>query len=100
MWHWFVGVAQAKFTLGLPFTAQAEYNTFGEYFTALLGFAIEIAIAISVIIFMYAGFLYAHSQGSPAPINTAKELVAGVLTGLAILFLIRLVTPLLGITVN
>lgn len=100
LYHWFIGTAQASFTLGLPFAGRTTYDTFGQYFTALLNLAIEVAVGISTLIVVYAGFLYSHSQGQPQPLNQAKELIAGVLTGLAILFMIRLITPSLGISVR
>lgn len=92
-----VGRALAQFDAGLPISGSGHYTSFSAYFNDLIGLAIQIALGVSVLIVVYAGFLYSRSQGEAASIATAKELVSGVLIGLAILFLIRLILPTLGI---
>ena len=87
-----------KFTPGLPVEPGQGEVTFAEYFSSLVNVGIIVAIAISVLITIYAGILYAQSQGEASKIALAKELVAGCLTGLAILLLIKLILPTLGIT--
>jgi hypothetical protein len=71
--------------------------TFEQYFSSLVNVGIIVAIAISVLITIYAGILYAQSQGEASKVALAKELIAGCLTGLAILLLIKLILPTLGI---
>ena len=90
-------LAQGKFTPGLPLEPGKGEQTFQEYFSSLINVGIIVAIAISVLITVYAGILYAQSQGEASKVALAKELVAGCLTGLAILLLIRLILPTLGI---
>lgn len=92
-----VGDAWAQFDAGLPITGDGKNLTFSAYFNDLIGLAVQIAVGVSILIVVYAGFLYSRSQGEAATIATAKELVSGVLIGLAILFLIRLILPTLGI---
>lgn len=89
--------AQGKFQPGLPVEKGQGAVTFQEYFSSLVNVGIVVAIAISVLITVYAGIMYAQSQGEASKIALAKELVAGCLTGLAILLLIKLILPTLGI---
>lgn len=72
-------------------------NSFNDYFISVVNSAIIIAGFFSVLIFVYAGFVYTKSQGDAAKISTAKELVSGVIIGLAILLLIKVILPTLGI---
>ncbi len=101
MFDYLVGTAQAQFTLGLPFGgSQCPDNVcpdFNAYFTALVNFAVVIAGLVAVLVVIYAGFTYAQSQGQADKVSHAKELIAGALTGLALLLLIRLILPTLNI---
>lgn len=88
------------FDLGLPFTGtKKHYNNFADYFNDLVGLATDAAIGFATLIIIYAGYSYVSSQGEAGKVSQAKELVAGSLTGLAILFLIRLILPTLNIGV-
>lgn len=96
--NYWIGVAQAaKIQLGLPFGENAEFDTFNEYFTALVNFAVIAAGLIAVLVIVYAGYVYTQSQGQADRVSYAKELIAGALTGLALLLMIRLIVPTLGI---
>lgn len=90
-------LAQGKFTPGLPVERGQGAVDFQTYFSSLVNVGIIVAIAISVLITIYAGIIYAQSQGEASKIALAKELIAGCLTGLAILLLIKLILPTLGI---
>ncbi|MEK7170802.1 MAG: hypothetical protein AAB774_00650 [Patescibacteria group bacterium] len=106
----FKALAQGKFTPGLPVGVCDELEkvngncpdavTFQQYFSSLVNVGIIVAIAISVLITIYAGILYAQSEGEASKIALAKELIAGCLTGLAILLLTKLILPTLGISVQ
>jgi len=93
-------LAQGKFQPGFPIEKGQGEVTFQDYFSSLVNVGIIVAIAISVLITIYAGILYAQSQGEASKIALAKELIAGCLTGLAILLLIKLILPTLGISAN
>jgi len=104
MISWLVGQAwaqgaskPAQFTPGVPVTPGQSSVTFAQYFSSIINVGIIVAIAISVLIVTYAGISYARSQGDASKTALAKELVAGCLTGLAILLLIKLILPTLGI---
>jgi hypothetical protein len=112
-WLFQAALAQGKFQPGLSVgnctEAVKKANggqcpnvpvTFQEYFSSLVNVGIIVAIAISVLVTIYAGIIYAQSQGEASKIALAKELVAGCLTGLAILLLIKLILPTLGITTS
>jgi hypothetical protein len=90
-------LAQGKFTPGLPVAPGQENITFAQYFESLVNTGIIVAIAVSALIVVYAGIMYSQSQGEASKVALAKELVAGCLTGLAILLLIKLILPTLGI---
>ncbi|MDO8649933.1 MAG: hypothetical protein Q7K33_01320 [Candidatus Berkelbacteria bacterium] len=99
-WFFQAVLAQGKFQPGLPIDDNKGAVTFQEYFSSLVNVGIIVAIAISVLITIYAGIIYAQSEGEASKIALAKELVAGCLTGLAILLLIKLILPTLGISVQ
>jgi hypothetical protein len=94
-----LGIAKAQFTPGLPLPGKAgvPYQDFNAYFTDLVSFLVRVAVGIAIIVVIYAGFLYSRSQGKTEVISQAKELVAGALTGLAILLLIRVILPTLNL---
>jgi hypothetical protein len=97
MWSFITETAHAQFKLGLPFNGTVEYGSFNEYFTDLINFAVVIAVLVSVLVVVYAGIMYAQSQGEASKVAHAKELIAGALTGLILLFLVRLIVPTLNI---
>lgn len=102
MINWLVIRASAagQFQPGLPITPGQSEVDFQTYFSSLVNVGIIVAVGISVLITIYAGIIYAQSQGEASKIALAKELIAGCLTGLAILLLIKLILPTLGIEVN
>jgi len=97
MLGYWIGTAQAQFTVRLPFSDQSRFDNFNAYFTSLVGFAVIVAGLVAVLVIVYAGFMYVQSQGQADRISQAKELIAGALTGLILLFLIRLILPTLNI---
>lgn len=76
--------------------AQAS-PTFSESLTKIVNYGMVIAASFSVLIFVYAGFVYVQSQGDPSKVSLAKELVSGVIVGMAIILLIKVILPTLGI---
>lgn len=92
-------IAAGTFQPGLEIQEGSGTVTFAEYFQSLVNIGVIVAIAVSVLITVYAGIIYSKSQGEASKIALAKELVAGCLTGLAILLLIKLILPTLGIDV-
>lgn len=68
-----------------------------EYFNSVYLWAIGIAFSAAVISIIYAGYKYVMSQGEPAKISEAKELIISALTGIALLILAGVVLNALGI---
>jgi len=102
---WIASAKAAAWTAGLPIINpdtpdRNTYTGFSDYFKDLVDVAVGTGTIVAIMIVIYAGIIYGKSQGKPDEINKAKELVAGSLTGIALLLLIRLVTPTLGISVQ
>lgn len=68
-----------------------------EYLSLILAWLIPIMGGIALLTFIYAGILYITSQGTPEKINQAKEIIIVTITGLALLFLSRLILNTIGI---
>lgn len=68
-----------------------------DYFNSVYLWAIGIAFSAAVISIIYAGYKYVMSQGEPAKISEAKELIISALTGIALLILAGVVLNALGI---
>ena len=68
---------------------------FNDYFVKVVNGAIGIAGLFSVLIVIYAGFVYAKSQGDAAKISSAKELISGVIIGLVMLIFIKILQMML-----
>lgn len=68
-----------------------------QYLSLILAWLIPIMGGIALLTFIYAGILYITSQGTPEKINQAKEIIIVTITGLALLFLARLILVEIGI---
>lgn len=93
----FTAFAQEKIKLGLPFAGESGYDSFNEYFAALITYGLVAAATMATGVIVYAGILYSSSKGSAEGVNKAKELASGSITGLIILLLIKLILPTLNI---
>lgn len=62
-------------------------QTVGAYVTKIYNWGLGIAVSVSALILIFAGYLYATSQGNQDSIKTAKDLIIGVLTGLVVIIL-------------
>jgi len=59
--------------------------TYNTYIDAILKYAISVGLALSTMMFVYAGIIYITSQGDSSKISTAKDIVTGTLIGLVML---------------
>lgn len=64
---------------------------FGGYVSQILTWLVTIVGSLAVLMFIYAGYLYATSQGNPETLNQAKDIIVGVITGIILLFLIEVI---------
>lgn len=62
-----------------------------EYISELIRKLMPIIVGISVLMIIYAGYIYTTSQGSPEQTTKAKDIIIGVVTGILLLFLIRVI---------
>lgn len=59
----------------------------GDYITLLIKWAIPFGVGAGALVIVYAGYVYMTGQGSPESTKYAKELILGVIVGLAIIIL-------------
>lgn len=86
------------YTINVPINnGRTEYSSFSEYFVDLINFAINIALALAVLVIVYGGFKYVTSGGDDAKAKDGKDLIVGAVVGLALLLLIKVIIPLLGL---
>ena len=67
-----------------PAYAQFEAVT-DQFYGYYVSLVIPIGVILAVIVIVYAGIVYASSQGQPDKLGLAKELIVGALIGLFIL---------------
>jgi hypothetical protein len=66
---------------------QKEGLTAGQYFQRLYIWAVVLAIILSVLSLIRAGYIFATGAGNPSSITNAKEIILNVMVGLALLIL-------------
>lgn len=59
----------------------------GDAVTKLYQWGIGLGGSLAVLIMIYAGYIYATSQGNPDSIKLAKDLIIGAIVGLALIIL-------------
>lgn len=94
----------AGLLLLLPKVALADVSTeFGpvsgvtEYVSKILKWLYPIIGGLALLMIIYAGYLYMTSQGNPDSVNRAKDIIIGVVTGIVLLFLIKVILNQIGI---
>src|SRR3989344_9701038 len=58
-----------------------------DLLVAMAGFVFAIAVPVSILMFVYAGFLFMTSSGSPEKIKKAKEVLLFAVLGLGLAIL-------------
>lgn len=102
MRDWLVDRALA-YTINVPIAKDDkgkdifEYPSFKAYFLDLIKVAINIAAALAVMMIVYGAFKYATSGGDETKAKDGKDIIVGALVGFALLLLIRVLIPLLGL---
>lgn len=103
MWDKLLIKAHA-YTINVPIAKKAngdprtEYDNFTQYFLDLINYAVNIAFALATLVIIFGAFKYVTSGGDDAKAKDGKDVIVGALVGLALLLLIKLIIPLLGLT--
>ena len=69
---------------------------FGDFVNKFLPFLIGILGGIAFLMMIIAGYIYITSQGDQTKVGLAKEIIIGVLVGIALLFLIGVIMRQIG----
>ena len=72
-------------------------NNITEYVSAILAWVIPLAGGLALLMMIYAGYIYMTSQGNPESVGKAKDIVIGVITGIVLLFLIKVIMDQIGV---
>lgn len=68
-----------------------------DYINNILTRIYPIVGALALLMIIYAGFLYMTSQGNPEKISLAKDIIIGVVIGIALIFLMGLMLRTIGV---
>ena len=103
MWDYFLIKAHA-YTINVPIAKDKDtglpktnYNSFNEYFLDLINYAVNLAFALAVLVIIFGALKYVTASGDDAKAKEGKDIIVGALVGLALLLLIKLILPLLGL---
>ena len=69
----------------------------GAYVSTLYKWVLGVGASLGVLIIIYAGYIYVTSQGNPDSLKTAKDLIIGVLVGLAVIILAGVILQNIGV---
>ena len=86
------------YRINLPFPGQdQEISSFNEYIIQLIGFAINVGFALAVLVILYGAIKYTSGAGDEAKAKDSKDIILGAVIGFALLVLIRVIIPILGL---
>jgi len=77
--------------------AKSDFKGWGEYISTFIDYALDIGMALAVLMILYAGVRYLTSQGNPTAISDAKEIITGAIIGFLVLVLIKYILSTLNI---
>lgn len=83
--------------ISLPFNGTTHYCNFTDYFVGLMTWAIGIAQILAVIMILWGAFKYSTSGGDQSKIKEGKDIIIGALVGFALLLLIKVLIPIIGV---
>ncbi len=72
-------------------------NNIAEYVNNILNWLLPIVGGIALLAIIFAGYKYITSQGNPEAIGQAKDIIISTITGLVLLFLIKIIIDQIGI---
>jgi TRAP-type C4-dicarboxylate transport system permease small subunit len=70
-------------------------NTLPEFILKVYDWMLTISISISILLIIYAGFLIVTSGGNPEAVATAKRDLSITITGVILLFVLKIVIDLI-----
>lgn len=85
---------------GNNYIQSGGFYTFPTYVKLLYSFSMKAAIALSILMVVYAGYKYMTSKGDTSSINEAKDIIFSTLMGAALLMMVIFVGNLAGITIE
>jgi hypothetical protein len=92
--------AQAGQNIGIPLPGTTCNGTgpyaLPQYIGCVYKEAIFLAIGLSILMFIWAGYNYMNSQGNPDTIAVAKDMIYGTIIGLLVLALGYLILSSVG----
>lgn len=72
-------------------------NNIIDYVNQILKWLLPLIGGLGVLMIIYAGYLYITSQGNPEATGKAKDIIIGVITGIFLLFLIKIILSTIGV---
>lgn len=86
------------YNIGVPIVNnRTTYNSFNAYAIDLINYIVLISGSLAGLVIIYGAFKYTTSAGDESKIKESKEIIVGALVGLALLLLIKVLVPILGI---
>jgi len=87
-----------KLAFAVPVEGGVEVNGVTEYVSHIYNnFILPIVGGLALLMIIYVGYLYMTSQGNPETIGKAKDILIGVITGIVLLFLVRVILNQIGV---
>lgn len=84
------GAAFAATGFKSMFCTGGTCNTYEDWINGVWNWSLAIIVPLSVLVIAAAGVIYTTSAGNPDKIGMAKKMIIGVISGIAILILARL----------
>ncbi|MEX1123796.1 MAG: hypothetical protein WEC81_01335 [Patescibacteria group bacterium] len=78
-------------------TKCTSYGGFSDYFLDLINYAVNIAFGLATLVIIFGAFKYVTSGGDDTKAKEGKDIIVGALIGLALLLLIKVIVPLVGL---
>lgn len=84
-----------QITVKTSLTGEKDISSVGQFLGEILNWAGRFGVAAAVLMVVFAGFRIVTSGGSSEVVAQAKEIIAGAILGLAVIFLIGALLKLL-----
>lgn len=71
--------------------------SYTKYFQAFYKYSLRLGAMLSVMMIIYAGYLYLFSQGDSSKLTAAKDILVGTILGFLLLLVINLILDFIGL---